>query len=100
VGLFARETTYSVLCVGGFQLAVSHTAPTGELLTSPVADGDGKGQPSQVLNQYGVGVDCHSNFFQICLLIPNRLEIQKVESASRQLRSGGRAQIAWNDRAS
>jgi hypothetical protein len=63
--------------LGGFQLAVSHTAPTGELLTSPVVDG--KGQPSQELNQYGVGVDCHSTFLQICVLIPDRFEIQKIE---------------------
>ena len=62
---------------GEFQLAVSHTAPTGELLTSPVLDG--KGQPSQELNQYGVGVDCHSGFFQDCVLIPNGREQLKFE---------------------
>jgi hypothetical protein len=33
---FAREATFPVLCLGGFLLAVSHIAPTGELLTSPV----------------------------------------------------------------
>jgi transposase len=46
-------------------------------LTSPVLDG--KGQPSQELNHYGVGVDCHSGFFQICILIPNGREHRKLE---------------------
>ena len=62
-------------------MAVSHTAPTGELLTSPVLDG--KRQPSQELNQYGVGVDCHSTFFQVCPLIHNRGEVQKFERKVR-----------------
>ena len=46
-------------------------------MTSPVLDG--KGQPSQELNQYGVGVDCHSSFFQVCVLIPNGREQLKFE---------------------
>jgi len=41
-------------------------------LTSPVRAG--KGQPSQAFHQYGVGVDCHSRSFQICVLIPNARE--------------------------
>jgi hypothetical protein len=75
VGVLAREATFPVLCLGGFRLAVSHTAPTGDLLTSPVLDG--KEQPSQELNQYGVGVDCHSRFFQICILIANGPQVQQ-----------------------
>jgi len=46
-------------------------------LTSPVLGG--KEQPSQELNQYGVGVDCHSSFFQICILIPNGREHRRFE---------------------
>ena len=46
-------------------------------MPSPIADG--KGQPSQGLNQYGVGVDCHSSFFQICVLIPHAGEYRKFE---------------------
>jgi hypothetical protein len=72
---------YGVLCLGGFQLAVSHTAPTGELLTAPFLKG--KEQPSQRLNEYGVGVDCHSGFFQICVLIPNDRELKKGSSPKR-----------------
>ncbi len=50
---------YGVLCLGGFQLAVSHIAPTGELLTAPSFGG--KVQHSLRLRayQYGVGVDLH-----------------------------------------
>ena len=81
------------MCLGGFQLAVSHTAPTGELLTSPVVDG--KGQPSQELNQYGVGVDCHSAFVQICVLIPDRREIQKIECKVSTLWSELRSAQSW-----
>lgn len=40
---------------------------------------DGKGQPSLTLHRYGVGVDCHSRFFQICALIPGETEIVKIE---------------------
>jgi transposase len=47
------------------------------LLPSPIPDG--KGQPSLTLHRYGVGVDCHSRFFQVCVLIPNGTEIVKIE---------------------
>jgi transposase len=62
-------------------------------LTSPVLDG--KGQPSQVLNQYGVGVDCHSGFFQICLLIPNGRELKKIEQRVPALWRELHAAQAW-----
>lgn len=78
---------------GGFQLAVSHTAPTGELLTSPVLAG--KGQPSYGLHAYGVGVDCHSGFFQICLLIPNGRELQQFEMKVEALWNDLRAAQSW-----
>jgi hypothetical protein len=78
---------------GEFQLAVSHTAPTGELLTSPIFDG--KGQPSQELNQYGVGVDCHSSFFQVCLLIPKGRELRKIERKVPARWNELRAAQAW-----
>jgi hypothetical protein len=65
-------------CVRGIPVDhVAAGAPTGELLTSPVRDG--KGQPSPELNQYGVGVDCHSGFFQICILILYGREHRKLE---------------------
>jgi transposase len=47
------------------------------LLPSPIPDG--KGQPSLTLHRYGVGVDCHSRFFQVCVLIPDGTEIVKAE---------------------
>ncbi len=40
---------------------------------------EGKGQPDLTLHRYGVGVDCHSRFFQICVLIPSGTEIVKIE---------------------
>jgi transposase len=56
---------------------VAPPAPTGELLPSPIAEE--KGQPNLTLHRYGVGVDCHSRFFQVCVLIPGGTEIAKVE---------------------
>src|SRR3954447_10236698 len=56
---------------------VAPPAPTGELLPSPIPDGEG--QPSLTLHRYGVGVDCHSRFFQVRVLIPNGTEIVKIE---------------------
>jgi transposase len=56
---------------------VAPPAPTGELLPSPIPDE--KGQPSLTLHRYGVGVDCHSRFFQVCVLIPKSTEIIKLE---------------------
>jgi transposase len=44
-------------------------APTGELLSSPVIEG--QEQHLLTLNDYGLGVDCHSGFFQICVLLSN-----------------------------
>ena len=46
-------------------------------MPSPIPDE--KGQPSLTLHRYGVGVDCHSRFFQICVLIPKGTEIVKIE---------------------
>ena len=46
-------------------------------MPSPIPEG--KGQPSLTLHRYGVGVDCHSRFFQVCVLIPNRTEIVPIE---------------------
>ena len=42
-------------------------------MPSPISDG--KGQSSLTLHRYGVGVDCHSRFFQVCALIPKGTEI-------------------------
>jgi transposase len=46
-------------------------------LPAPISDG--KGQSSLTLHRYGVGVDCHSRFFQVCLLIPDGTLIVKLE---------------------
>jgi transposase len=62
-------------------------------LTSPVLDG--KGQPSQVLNQYGVGVDCHSEFFQICVLIVDGREHRRFEQKVLARWNELRAAQAW-----
>lgn len=62
-------------------------------MTSPVLDG--KGQPSRELNQYGVGVDCHSGFFQICILIPSGREHRKLEQKVSALWDELRAAQAW-----
>lgn len=62
-------------------------------MTSPIFDG--KGQRSQELNQYGVGVDCHSAFFQICLLIPDNGELKKFERKVPARWNELRAAQAW-----
>jgi transposase len=63
------------------------------LLPSPIPDG--KGQPSLTLHRYGVGVDCHSRFFQVCALIPNGTEIVKIEHKVSALWPELRAAKAW-----
>jgi len=62
-------------------------------LPSPIADG--KGQPSLALHRYGVGVDCHSRFFQICALIPNGTVIAKIDRNVPALWPELRAAKAW-----
>jgi transposase len=62
-------------------------------LPSPIADG--KGQPSLTLHRYGVGVDCHSRFFQICALIPNGTVIAKIDRNVPALWPELRAANAW-----
>ena len=72
---------------------VAPKAPTGELLPSPKPEE--KGQPSLALHRYGVGVDCHSRFFQVCVLIPNGTEILKIERKVPALWPELRAAKAW-----
>jgi len=72
---------------------VAPKAPTGELLPSPKPDGTG--QPSLTLHRYGVGVDCHSRFFQVCVLIPNGTEIVRFERNVPALWPELRAAQAW-----
>jgi transposase len=62
-------------------------------LPSPIPDE--KGQPSLTLHRYGVGVDCHSRFFQVCVLIPNGTEIVKIERHVPALWSELRAAKEW-----
>jgi transposase len=63
------------------------------LLPSPIPDE--KGQPSIALHPYGVGVDCHSRFFQICVLIPGGTEIIKIERRVPALWPELRTAKAW-----
>lgn len=61
-------------CVKGIPVDhVAAGAPTGELLPSPQLEVTG--QPKQLLFEYGLGVDCHSQFFQICLYINRGKEL-------------------------
>ena len=62
-------------------------------MPSPIPDG--KGQPSLTLHRYGVGVDCHSRFFQVCVLIPDGTEIVKIERNVPALWPELRAAKAW-----
>src|SRR3954452_10047599 len=72
---------------------VGAKAPKGELLSSPKPDG--KGQPSLTLHRYGVGVDCHSRFFQVCILIPEGTAILKSERKVPATWPELRAAKAW-----
>ena len=62
-------------------------------MLSPIPKG--KGQPSLTLHRYGVGVDCHSRFFQVCVLIPDGTELVKIERKVPALRAELRAARAW-----
>ena len=62
-------------------------------MPSPIPDG--KGQPSLTLHRYGVGVDCHSRFFQVCVLIPDGTEIVKIERKVPALWPELRTAKAW-----
>lgn len=57
---------------------VAARAPTGELLPSPSLT-EGKGQPEQTLNPYGLGIDCHSRFFHVCLIVAKGTEFLRFE---------------------
>jgi transposase len=63
------------------------------LLPSPIPEG--KGQPKLTLHRYGVGVDCHSRFFQVCVLIPDGTQIVKTERKVSALWPELRAARAW-----
>jgi transposase len=63
------------------------------LLPSPIPDG--KEQPGLTFHKYGVGVDCHCRFFQVCVLIPNGSEIVKIEKKVPALWPELRAAKAW-----
>jgi Transposase len=54
-----------------------------------------KGQPSLALHRYGVGVDCHSRFFQVCVLIPEGTGLVKIERTVPALWPELRAAKAW-----
>jgi transposase len=62
-------------------------------LPSPIPNG--QGQSSLTLHRYGVGVDCHSRFFQVCVLIPNGTEIIKIERHVPALLPELRAAKEW-----
>jgi transposase len=63
------------------------------LLPDPIPDGTGR--PSLPLHQYGIGVDCHSRFFQVCVLIPRGTEVAKIERKVPALWPELRAAKAW-----
>jgi transposase len=63
------------------------------LLPSPIPDG--KGQSSLALHRYGIGVDCHSRFFQVCVLIPEAAGIAKFERNVPAVWPELRAAQAW-----
>jgi transposase len=63
------------------------------LLPSPIPKE--KGQPSLTLHRYGVGVDCHSRFFQVCVLIPDGTQTVKMERKVPALWPELRAAKAW-----
>ena len=58
---------------------VASAAPTGELLPSPT--GGGNGQHDREVFPYGVGIDCHSKFFEICVhvLVGNQLATDRLK---------------------
>ncbi|MGZ3387544.1 MAG: IS110 family RNA-guided transposase [Isosphaeraceae bacterium] len=62
-------------------------------MPSPVPDG--QGQSSLALHRYGVGVDCHSRFFQVCILIPEGTRIVKLERRVPATWPELRAAKAW-----
>ena len=62
-------------------------------MPSPIPDG--KGQSRLTLHRYGVGVDCHCRFFQVCILIPNGTEIAKFERKVPAVWPEIRAAKAW-----
>jgi transposase len=68
---------------------VASSAPTGELLPSP--NGGGNGQHDHKVFPYGVGIDCHSAFFEVCVLVPQGAELatnrQKVLAEWPELRA-------------
>jgi transposase len=69
---------------------VASAAPTGELLPSP--NGGEKGQHDRKVFPYGVGIDCHSKFFEICVHVPagNQLATHRLRVSAewRQLNIG------------
>ena len=62
-------------------------------MPSPIPDGTGR--PSLPLHRYGIGVDCHSRFFQVCILIPQVTEILRIERDVPALWPELRSAQAW-----
>jgi transposase len=94
LGLLAQRGYFVSLAPGLSPVSrVAPPAPTGELLPSPISDG--KGQSSVTLHRYGVGVDCHSRFFQVCVLIPSGTQIVRTERKVPALWPELRAAKAW-----
>ena len=69
---------------------VASAAPTGELLPSP--KGGGYGQHDRAVFPYGVGIDCPSKFFEICIHVLARNQLAthrlKVSAEWEQLQEG------------
>jgi transposase len=69
---------------------VASAAPTGELLPSP--NEGGIGQHDRKVYPYGVGIDCHSTFLEICVLVPQGADLEtsrlKIDATWPQLLTG------------
>ena len=76
--------------LGGFQWAMSRPQHRQENCCLPPNDG-GHEQHDRKVYPYGVGIDCHSEFFEICILIPQGAGLMtsrlKVSAEWPQLRA-------------
>jgi hypothetical protein len=64
-------------------------------LSSPHCEGQEQHQLK--LNDYGLGVDCHSRFFQICLLVNTGKSLVTNEITVRAVWTPGRIETSRDD---
>jgi hypothetical protein len=58
-------------------------------------DGADAGVPTQVLHDYGIGIDCHSQFIQVCVLVRVRKEVVRFEREFRTTWTDLLAAFKW-----